>query len=79
MALAVRREVILLDRCLTWPQLAEIAAGSPLALSERAAGRIRAARHVVEAIVARRVRTYGGRCATSSWIPRNCVSFPEIS
>jgi histidine ammonia-lyase len=59
MAVAHRREVILLDRVLSWQQLAAIAQGSPLALSAAAAARVGAARGLVDAIVAKRLRTYG--------------------
>ena len=51
--------VFLLDEPLTWRQVAAVAEGAPLALSERAAGRIRAARLLVEAIVAKGIRAYG--------------------
>jgi len=59
MALAQRREVILLARVSSWQQLAAVAQGSPLALSAPAAARVGAARSLVESIVAKRLRTYG--------------------
>jgi histidine ammonia-lyase len=50
---------VLLDRSLSWRQLGAVAEGAPLALSEDAQARIRAARGLVEAIVAKGVRAYG--------------------
>jgi histidine ammonia-lyase len=50
---------VLLDRSLSWRQLGAVAEGAPLALSEDAQARIRAARRLVEAIVAKGVRAYG--------------------
>lgn len=50
---------ILLDRALSWRQVAAIAEGASLALSPAAQGRIRAARRLVESIVAQDIRAYG--------------------
>ena len=50
---------ILLDRSLGWRQVAEVAAGAPLVLSDQALARIRAAHVLVESIVAQRIRAYG--------------------
>ena len=50
---------ILLDRSLGWRQVAEVAAGAPLVLSDQALARIRAAHVLVESIVAQGVRAYG--------------------
>ena len=50
---------ILLDRPLTWRQIAAVAEGEPLALSEAAQARILAARALVESIVRKGVRAYG--------------------
>ena len=50
---------ILLDRCLSWAQVGEVAAGAPLALSDAAQARIRAARTLVESLVFKGVRAYG--------------------
>jgi len=50
---------ILLDRTLTWGQVNEVAEGAPLALSDAARARIRAARMLVESIVSKGVRAYG--------------------
>jgi histidine ammonia-lyase len=50
---------ILLDRSLSWAQVGEVAAGTPLALSDGAQARIRAARTLVESIVSKGVRAYG--------------------
>ena len=50
---------ILLDRPLSWRQLSEVADGAPLALSQDAQERIRAARTLVDSIVRKGVRAYG--------------------
>jgi histidine ammonia-lyase len=50
---------ILLDRPLSWRQVADIADGVPLALSDDAQARIRSARRLVESIVTKGVRAYG--------------------
>lgn len=50
---------ILLDRPLTWRQIADVAEGETLALSEAAQARIRAARALVESIVRKGLRAYG--------------------
>jgi histidine ammonia-lyase len=50
---------ILLDRPLSWRQVADIAEGVPLALSDDAQARIRSARRLVESIVSKGVRAYG--------------------
>jgi histidine ammonia-lyase len=50
---------ILLDRSLSWRQVADVAEGAPLALSAGAQERIRAARTLVESIVRKGVRAYG--------------------
>src|ERR1700730_13156346 len=50
---------IILDRSLTWRQVSEVAAGTPLALGAQAQSRIRAARTLVDSIVAKGVRAYG--------------------
>jgi histidine ammonia-lyase len=50
---------ILLDRALSWRQVGDVAEGAPLALAHAAQDRIRAARTLVESIVAQGVRAYG--------------------
>jgi histidine ammonia-lyase len=50
---------ILLDGPLSFRQIGEIAEGAPLALSDNAQQRIRAARRLVESIVLKGVRAYG--------------------
>ena len=50
---------ILLEQPLSWRQVAAVAEGATLALSENAAQRIRAARLLVESIVAKGIRAYG--------------------
>jgi histidine ammonia-lyase len=50
---------ILLDRSLSWRQVGDIAEGAPLALSQGAQERIRAARTLVESLVRKGVRAYG--------------------
>ncbi len=50
---------ILLDRPLSWRQLSDVARGAPLALSDEAWARIRAARILVQSIVSKGVRAYG--------------------
>ena len=50
---------ILCDRPLTWRQVAAVAEGAPLELSEAARRRVRAARAVVDALVAGGIRAYG--------------------
>jgi histidine ammonia-lyase len=50
---------VVLDQPLTWRHIAAVAEGAPFSLSESAERRIRAARALVESIVARRVRAYG--------------------
>src|SRR5271170_7676444 len=50
---------ILLDRFLSWRQVRDVAEGAPLALSDDAQARIRAARTLVESIVFKGVRAYG--------------------
>jgi histidine ammonia-lyase len=52
-------QAIVLDRPLTWRQAGAVAEGAPLALSEGARARIRAARTLVNAIVRKGVRAYG--------------------
>jgi histidine ammonia-lyase len=52
-------QAIVLDRPLTWRQAGAVAEGAPLALSEGARARIRAARTLVDAIVRKGVRAYG--------------------
>src|SRR5690349_24885937 len=51
--------VIRSDRPLNWRELAAVAAGEPLALSDAARARIAAARVLVEQIVERGIRAYG--------------------
>ena len=50
---------ILLERSLSWRSVAEVADGAPLALSEGAWARIRAAHALVQSIVSLGVRAYG--------------------
>jgi histidine ammonia-lyase len=50
---------ILLDRYLSWRQVAEVAEGASLALSDDAQQRIRAAHILVESIVRKGIRAYG--------------------
>src|ERR1700692_2227786 len=50
---------ILLDRSLSWRQVGDVAEGAELALSDGAQARIRAARALVDSIVAKGVRAYG--------------------
>src|SRR5258708_8070396 len=50
---------ILLDRSLSWRQVGDVAEGAPLALSDAAQQRIRAARILVESIVRKGIRAYG--------------------
>jgi histidine ammonia-lyase len=50
---------ITLDRPLTWRQIAEVAEGGSLALSEAARARIHAARALVDSIVRKGLRAYG--------------------
>ncbi len=50
---------IVLHRSLSWRQVAEVAAGAPLTLSQEAQARICAARTLVESIVRKGVRAYG--------------------
>jgi histidine ammonia-lyase len=50
---------IVLEQSLTWPQIADVAAGMPLVLSEQAQSRIRAARDLVDSIVRHGMRAYG--------------------
>ncbi len=50
---------ILLDRPLSWPQVADVAEGAGLALSTDAQARIRGARLLVESIVLKGLRAYG--------------------
>ncbi|MEP6886354.1 MAG: histidine ammonia-lyase [Gammaproteobacteria bacterium] len=50
---------IVLDRPLTWRQVADVAEGGTLGLSDAAQARIRAARALVESIVRKGVRAYG--------------------
>jgi histidine ammonia-lyase len=50
---------IVLDRPLSWRQVAAVAEGAPFTLSAAAEQRIRAARVLVESIVAKRIRAYG--------------------
>src|ERR1700685_2004337 len=51
---------ILLERSLSWRQTAQVAEGAPLELSDEVRRRIEAARVLVESIVRRGVRAYGG-------------------
>ncbi len=50
---------IVLDRPLTWRQVADVAAGGALALSEAAQARILAAHALVESLVHKGARAYG--------------------
>jgi len=50
---------VILDQPLSWRQIAAIAEGAPVALSAAAQNRIRAARTLVESIVAGGIRAYG--------------------
>jgi histidine ammonia-lyase len=50
---------IVRDHALTWRQLAAVAEGASLRVSDAARGRIRAARDLVDAIVSRGIRAYG--------------------
>jgi histidine ammonia-lyase len=50
---------IILDGSLTWRQVSEVAEGTSLALGAQAQSRIRAARALVDSIVAQGVRAYG--------------------
>ncbi|HEY2633083.1 MAG TPA: histidine ammonia-lyase [Steroidobacteraceae bacterium] len=50
---------ILLDGSLSWRQVGDVAEGAPLALSDAAQQRIRAARILVESIVRKGIRAYG--------------------
>jgi histidine ammonia-lyase len=50
---------VLLDRSLSWTQVAKVAEGAPLALSDEALDRIRAAQALVTSIVGQGVRAYG--------------------
>jgi histidine ammonia-lyase len=50
---------ILLDQPLSWRQVAAVAEGAALRLSVTVLERVRAARDLVDAIVARGVRAYG--------------------
>src|ERR1700722_3886969 len=50
---------ILLGQPLSWRQVLDVAEGAPLALSDDAQARIRAARALVESIVLKGVRAYG--------------------
>jgi histidine ammonia-lyase len=50
---------VVLDRPLTWRQVADVAGGATLALSEAAQSRVLAAHALVEAIVHKGVRAYG--------------------
>jgi histidine ammonia-lyase len=49
----------LIDRPLTWRQVADVAAGAQLAVADAARDRVRAAHALVESIVAQGVRAYG--------------------
>jgi histidine ammonia-lyase len=51
--------LILLDEALSWRQIAAIAEGASLALSDAARGRIAASRALVDSIIAKRIRAYG--------------------
>ncbi len=50
---------VLLDGPLVWQQVAAVAEGAPLVLTDEARSRIRAARLLVESIVRQGVRAYG--------------------
>lgn len=50
---------ITLENSLTWSEIAEIADGARLKLSESARARVIAARKIVDAVVARDIRSYG--------------------
>jgi histidine ammonia-lyase len=50
---------ILLDQPLSWRQLAAVAEGAPLVLSDAARARIQSARGLVEAIVSQGIKAYG--------------------
>jgi histidine ammonia-lyase len=50
---------ILLDGALRWKDIASVAAGAPLALSQAAWSRIETARSIVDALVEREIRGYG--------------------
>jgi histidine ammonia-lyase len=52
-------DTVVLDRPLTWQEIAAVAKGAALSLSDRTWQRIAAARAVVDALVAKRVRGYG--------------------
>ncbi|CAN7583900.1 histidine ammonia-lyase [Rhizobium sp. LjRoot30] len=52
-------DAVILDRPLTWKQIAAVANGAALALSDQARQRIVAARGIVEALVEREIRGYG--------------------
>src|SRR5579863_3035760 len=52
-------QAIILDGSLTWRQVSEVAAGTPLALGAQAQARIGAARTLVDSIVDKGVRAYG--------------------
>lgn len=52
-------DAVVLDRLLTWPEIAAVANGAALSLSDAAWKRIADARAVVDALVERRVRGYG--------------------
>ena len=52
-------DTVILDKPLTWKEIAAIANGAALALSDQARQRIVAARGVVEALVEREIRGYG--------------------
>jgi histidine ammonia-lyase len=50
---------IVLDQPLSWRQLAAVAEGAPIALSDAARLRVRSARALVDSIVAKGIRAYG--------------------
>lgn len=52
-------ETVVLDKPLTWKEIAAVANGATLALSEKARQRITEARSIVEALVEREIRGYG--------------------
>lgn len=52
-------DTIVLDRSLTWQEIAAVAKGAALSLSDKTWQRIAAARAVVDALVEKRVRGYG--------------------
>ncbi|HEX3849029.1 MAG TPA: aromatic amino acid lyase, partial [Steroidobacteraceae bacterium] len=52
-------DAVLIDRPLTWSQVADVAAGAKLGVADAARARVSAARALVESIVVQGVRAYG--------------------